>query len=449
MLNALKAWWRLDETREADSVDNPLAPVTEAQRQDTLPMLTLAFGWGFLITGLLTGGQIGSGMVFWPDLILATLTGNTINFAIGALVAYIGFKTACNSGLIYQFAYGRIGVYLPICFLAVLLTGWQAILVGAFGYTFAQSFTSPLFYAIAVAGGLLFTATAYFGVKAIERVSLPSVAVLVVVGLYAAYVNVEQAGGVAGFLELAADGAADAPIAFSAAVNLAVGSWIVGAVVMAEYSRFAKRAWVALAIPFIVMIVAQWFLQIVGAMGAVVSASADFTTYLRSQGMIVAGLGIIGMSLALWTTGNANLYLPAIQTSAVFRRPKRAMVVVWGLLGTVLGLGLYQYFLTWINLLAALVPPLIGPLIVDYYVVNRCSYDPDDLERLPAWNPAAIAAYLVGALFAYGLANGLVDLPSSFIPALFGLVVSMVVYGVLVGFAMLLNIRVGYARISE
>jgi cytosine permease len=239
------------------------------------------------------------------------------------------------------------------------------------------------------------------------------------------------------------------PISFVTAVNLVVGSWIVGAVVMAEYTRFAKKAWVALAIPFIVMIIAQWFLQIVGALGGVVSGSADFTTYLLQQGMVIGGIGLIGMSLALWTTGDANLYLPVIQTSAVFKRPKRVMVVIWGALGTILGLGLYQYFLDWINLLAALVPPLIGPLVVDYYLVHKKQYNTDDLKRLHAWNWAAVLAYGVGAFFAYGVTYGVLDLPDILIPSLLGLVVSMIVYAILYSVAAAMNIRIGYASISS
>jgi purine-cytosine permease-like protein len=135
------------------------------------------------------------------------------------------------------------------------------------------------------------TVTTYFGVKGIKKVSVPSVAILVLVGLYAIYSNVDQAGGGAAFLALSKDTASQSPITFVTAVNLVVGSWIVGAGVMAEYTRFAKKACVALAIPFIVMIIAQWFLQIVGALGGVVSGSADFTTYLLQQGMIIGGIG--------------------------------------------------------------------------------------------------------------------------------------------------------------
>tara|TARA_B110000438_G_scaffold301002_2_gene354777 strand:- start:22 stop:1416 length:1395 start_codon:yes stop_codon:yes gene_type:complete len=449
MMDKIQAWWALDEAAESASTDNPLTPVRPEQRQDTGPMLTLAFGWGFLITGLLVGGQLGAGVAFWPDLIAATFVGNAINFVIGGLVAYIGFKTACNSGLLYQFVYGRIGVYLPIIFLALMTTGWQAIVVGAFGFTWAQDFDSPTFYFAAIIGGILFTVTTYFGVKGIEKVSVPSVAILVLVGLYAIYLNVDQAGGGVAFLDLSRNTASESPISFFSAVNIVVGSWIVGAVVMAEYTRFAKKVWVALAIPFIVMIIAQWFLQIVGALGGVVSGSANFTTYLLQQGLVIGGIGLIGMSLALWTTGDANLYLPVIQTAAVFKRPKRVMVVIWGTLGTILGLGLYQRFEQWIFLLAALVPPLIGPLVIDYYLVHKKRYNPDDLKRLHTWNWAAVVSYIVGASVAYIATYGDLGLPEIFIPSLLGLVVSMIAYAILYGVAAAMNIRIGYASISS
>ncbi|GIT34763.1 MAG: hypothetical protein Ct9H300mP4_10820 [Gammaproteobacteria bacterium] len=112
------------------------------------------------------------------------------------------------------------------------------------------------------------------------------------------------------------------------------------------------------------LIFAQWFLQIVGALGGIVSGDFMFTTYLKDQGIIIAWIGIIGMSLALWTTGDANPYPPVIQTSNIFKRPQHVTTVIWVLWGNILGLGLYQNFMEWINLLASIVPPLIGPVIV-------------------------------------------------------------------------------------
>ncbi len=445
-----KPWWTLDVEKESQGADNPLTPLTPEQRRPTLPLLTLAFGWGFLVTGLLTGGALGKGLVFWPDLIVASLVGNFMNFVIGGLVGYIGYKTACNSGLLYRFAYGNIGAYLPVLFIALLTIGWQGIVVGAFGFAWAQSIDSPTFYAVALGAGILYTATTFFGVSALEKVSLPAVLILILVGIYAAWLNISQAGGWEGFLAMSVQQSAQDPITMKNAINLVVGSWIVGAIVMAEYTRFARAAWVALAIPFIVLIISQWFLQIVGSMGGIVSGTYEFTTYMLQQGAIVGGLGLIAMSLALWTTGDANLYLPAVQTASLLRRPQKLTTVVCGVIGTILGLGIYQYFLGWINLLAALVPPLIGPVIVDFYIVNKMQYDAKDLDRLPPWNPIAIVSYVLGAGVAYASSQGF-EIPGLLwiIPALLGLLVSMLAYFVLFYGAKVAGITFGPASLRK
>jgi len=434
MIEKFKNWWKWNPEFEKNSADNPVTALTEQQRRNAGPLLALAFGWGFLVTGLFTGGLLGNGLPFWPDIVLASFLGNLVNFIIGAFVGYIGYKTACNSGLLYRYVYGNAGAYIPVVFISILLIGWQGIVVGAFGATWATAlhpelpaseiFSSTTFYIAAVFAGILYTATTYFGVKGLEKVSIPSVSVLVFVGLYAIYLNIQQAGGFSTFQALSAELAAKNPLTMVQAINLVIGSWIVGAVVMPEYTRFAKKPWVAIAIPFIVLIIAQWFLQIVGALGGIVSGDFMFTTYLMDQGIIIAWIGIIGMSLALWTTGDANLYLPVIQTSSIFKRPQHVTTVICGTLGTILGLGLYQNFMEWINLLASIVPPLIGPVIVEYYFVNREKFHSGHFDNISKWNPAAFIAYILGAASTFYS-------PDWGTPSLIGLLVSMLVYLIL------------------
>lgn len=423
MIERLKQWWQLDAAEANDSADSPHAPLKPEQRRDAAPLLTLAFGWGFLITGLIVGGALGNGMAF-DEILQATMIGNSVNFVLGALVGYVGYKTACNSGLLYRYVYGTMGAAAPAVFVALLTICWQGIIVGAFGFAWTQSFESHSFYAVAIFGGLLFTFTTYFGVRGLELVSIPATLILVLVGVYAGYLNVSAAGGVDGFLALSQESAAKAPLTMVEAVNLVIGSWIVGAIVMPEYTRFAKKAWVAIAIPFIVMIISQWFLQIIGAMGGVVSGTYDFTTYMIAQGALIGAIGVIAMSFALWTTGDANLYLPAVQTASVFKRPQRVMTVICGILGTILGLGIYAKFLVWIDLLASLAPPVIGPLIIDYYVTNKRKYEQLNLDALPKWNPAAFIAYGLGAASTFAA-------PDWSAKALVGLICSMAAYWLL------------------
>jgi cytosine permease len=438
-MSALSEWFRLDEREESASADNPHAPLQANQRRDALPLLTLAFGWGFLVTGLLVGGSLGAGLYF-PDLVRNAMWGNLVNFVVGALVGYMGYQTACNSGLLYRLTYGNVGAYLPVLFLAALTIGWQGIVVGAFGLTWTGSFDSPYFVPVALFAGILYTYTTYKGVKGLERVAVPSTVVLALVGLYAGWFNVEKAGGWDAFLSMSASAAAAQPLTDTQAINLVIGSWIVGGVVMAEYTRFARQAWVAIAIPFIVLVATQLFLQVIGAMGGIVSGNFDFSAYLRTAGPIIAIIGLISMSLALWTTGDTNLYLPSIQTASVFRLPKRVTIVICGTIGTILGLGIYQYFMDWINQIANLVPPLIGPIIVDYYVFHGRRYDTTLLDRLPAWNPLAVAAFFIGVVAAYGFT------PVWIASGLWGLLVSMAVYIVLFGAARVFGWRVGYSR---
>lgn len=424
----LKKWWSLDPEAEIASEDNPLTPLTTEQRRPGGPLLALAFGWGFLITGLLAGGALGSGVTLWGDLVWYSLLGSAINFTIGALVGYMAWRTGCNSTLLFRAVYGELGAFIPVLFIALLTIGWQGIVVGAFAQIWTQAPGTALYYAVAVFAGLLYTGTTLFGVKGIERVGIPAMLGLVAVGLYAAWVNIEQSGGIAAVETLSANKVAAAPISGMEAINIVVGAWIVGAVVMAEYVRFARTFWVAMGIPFVVLVVDQLFLHLVGALGAVGSGTPDFTAYLGTLSGFAAIFGLVGMTLALWTTGDTNLYLPSVQTASLFRRPKRVTIVVCGLLGTVLGLGIYQVFLGWIALLATVVPPIVGPVLAEYYLIRGKPKEFTSDVRL-SW--PAIVAFGGGALIAGGNGKDGFPLSLDISPSLLGLFVSLVVYVIL------------------
>jgi len=83
IVDKINQWWSLDETAEKNSADNPLEPLSDDQKQNSFALLTLAFGWGFLVTGLMIGGALGAGVPF-TDLLAAPFMGNSINFMIGA-----------------------------------------------------------------------------------------------------------------------------------------------------------------------------------------------------------------------------------------------------------------------------------------------------------------------------------------------------------------------------
>ena len=119
----LQDWWRFDAERDAAGNDNPHGPIRDDQRRETLPLLTMAFGWGFLITGLIIGGSLGNGLPF-EQVIWTSFVGNSINFVLGALVGYIGYRTAKNSSLLYRTIYGSLGSRFPVVLVALLFESW-------------------------------------------------------------------------------------------------------------------------------------------------------------------------------------------------------------------------------------------------------------------------------------------------------------------------------------
>ena len=109
---------------------------------------------------------------------------------------------------------------------------------------------------------------------------------------------------------------------------------------------------------------------------------------------------------------------------------------------TVLGRGIYQFFLDWINLLANLVPPLIGPVIASYYIVNKLRFDASRIDQLPRWNPAAFIAYILGASSTFIEQDWLA-------PSLVGLFVSIIAYLVVYYTAAKFGIKLGHSRLTQ
>ena len=98
------------------------------------------------------------------------------------------------------------------------------------------------------------------------------------------------------------------------------------------------------------------------------------------------------------------------------------------MLGTILGLGIYQMFLGWIELLATIVPPIVGPVIAEYYIFRK---RPATLAQEGSLNWPALLSFAGGAALA--ALNGKDGSPISIdlAPSLLGLFGSVLIYVVL------------------
>ncbi|PAD99911.1 cytosine permease [Terribacillus saccharophilus] len=457
-INRLKEWWRYDPAKEANSLDSVHEPLTFDKRRKAWPLLILGFTWGFLVTGLLIGGTIGPELPFFTGTIPATLIGCLVLFLIAALTGMVGYKLGGTNDMAFQFAYGKMGRRIPAIFLIIVIMGFQGVVVGGTASFWLKGTDHPAFFWVALFFGLLFTVTCYIGIDLIEKISNPAMALLIVVSIYAIFYNINKAGGWTAFNDQTVTMAASSDggtVTFAAAINLVIGSWITGAVLTSDFTRFARNKWVARGMQFSCFFLTQVLLIVMGAIGAVTSGSYDFTIYLSGISPLIGIVALIAMTLAMWTSSNTNLYLPASQVASIFKRPFKVAVVICGVIGTLLGaLGFFEQFSTFINGIGAVVPALAGTMIADFWIVHRTKYKVEYLTKLPRYNaPAIIAAFggILITLMATGLPFAGLD-PVSFlaqpwmVPSILGVVCSVIVYLAVFYLFQAMGIRSGYAK---
>lgn len=459
MKEKIRDWWTINPEEEAKSSDSVHQPLPYEKRRKALPLLILGFTWGFLITGLLIGGAIGPGMPFFTGTIPSILIGCSILFVIATLTGLVGYKIGGTNDMVFQFAYGKKGRLLPGVFLFIVLMGFQGIIVGGVTTFWLKGTAHPAFFWVALLFGMLFTYTCYVGIKMIEKISNPTMVLLIAISIIAIVYNINQAGGWISFNSMTMGsftGGEQIPLATG--INLVIGSWIAGAVLTSDFTRFAKSKWVAVGMLFICFFVTQFLLIAMGAIGAVISGSYDMTQYLAGVSPVLGMIALIAMTLAMWTSSNTNLYLPAAQLASVSKRPFKVAVLACGFIGTMMGaLGIFQQFESFIGFIASIIPPLVGPIVADYWIVHRTKYEVEYYHQLPEVNIPSIGAAMVGSGITF-MATGipLWNVPpvpfltaSWIVPSVLGIMVSISAYLVLFYAFKAAGFNSGYAKAIE
>jgi cytosine permease len=127
--------------------------------------------------------------------------------------------------------------------------------------------------------------------------------------------------------------------------------------------------------------------------------------------MVVLGLNI-------WTTNDSALYASGLAFANISGLPKRAMVLVNGMLGSLAALVLYENFVGFLTLLGACLPPIGAIIISDYFLHGKHRWH-DQAVFDAKLRVSALVAWLAGCVAAHFLPG---------LPPLNGLLTAAVVY---------------------
>ena len=413
----------LDDGREFAT-----GPVPAARRVGWVRVGLISAMVGFSLPTFVAGVEVFQAAPN-DEAALAVLLGCLMLTFIGALTGSIGARTHLSSYLLVRIAFGQHGAALVNIAFALSLLGWFGVNIDLFSAALLRWFedvpgiaATP--WVVEGFAGAVMTITTIYGFRAINRLSMLLVPVMMVVT--AVLVNAALGMAPPGEIFSGADGGA---LSFGDAVSSVVGGVIVGAVILPDITRFIARWQGAVFTALLSYLLVNSMVMIAGGMASEVLGNDDFLDV-----MLVMGLGWGAFAIIIagsWVLNTLNLYSTVLSVEATFPRlENRLSIIVLGLIGTGAAfLDILDFFLSFLFYLAIVFVPVAGVIAVDYLLLRRTAYHGDLDLAGRSLSPAALAAWAAGAVVA--LLGSLEALRLSGIAALDAMLVSAMAYGLL------------------
>lgn len=409
---------------ESFAHDYALQTVPPEKRRSLYTTATVWVAWVISISAFFVGGVIGAGSTAAQGL-SAVAVGNAILAVIAFLVGMVGFRTGLSSYMISRAVFGRQGSIIVSAVIGLLAMGFIGVLLDGFATAFAALVPAVPRPVAILAFAALVTVTAIYGYRGLAILSRVAAPALIVLLLWAVWLAAEQAGGVAGLF--AKQPARALP--FEAAVGAVIATWITGAAIVSDVTRYARSATHVAIGAVVAYVIGAGFFEGGAVLAAIGAGQANIVVYMNALGLLLPAILVLG--LALWTTTDNNIYSSALAfTNGGTLVGIRLSKAVWTLVAVAIALivsllGFAGQFLTWLLIIATVAPPFAGVVIAHFWVL-RAGRDWRIVDDVAAaglrWT--ALVSWVVAGVLAYMTRT-------TFIPALTGLLTALVLYTVL------------------
>lgn len=372
--------------------DYSLTEVGAESKRGLPTMFVIMLGFTFFSASMWTGGTLGAGLTSL-EFILAVLAGNLILGVYTGALAYIGAKTGLSTHLLARYSFGEKGSYLGSFLLALTQVGWFGVGVAMFAIPVNRVTGIDMTILIYVSG-ILMTATAYFGIKAVtilSAIAVPSIALLGGTSIISA---VSHAGGTEAIMNISPV----ENIGLITGISMCIGSFISGGTLTADFARFSKDRKTGVVSAVVAFFIGNSLMFLFGAVGAKVFNTSDISDVMFSQGLIVPAIIVLGFNI--WTTNDNALYSSGLGFSNILKIGKSKIVVVNGILGTIFAMSLYNNFVGWLAMLNTLLPSIGGVILADYFFVKKGNYSAIKDAQFKTVNWIAMGSWAVGVLAA-------------------------------------------------
>lgn len=399
----------MSKTNENKVVDNDysLERVPSKARKGFFAMFFIMLGFTFFSASMWTGVTLANGLDL-SGFIWSVMIGGIILAAYTGTLGYIGCDTGLSFDLLAHHSFGSKGSFLPSAMISFTQIGWFGVGVAMFAIPAADQLNKLmgtnygwLAYALVGVAGVCMTASAYFGIKALEIVSYISVPLIAILGSYSMVNAFTSSTSITEMFAKSTDGTT-----IFAGVGLVIGSFISGGTATPNFTRFAKNNKAAVITTVIAFFLGNTLMFAFGGTAAAfVDGANDIFYVMIAQGLAIPAFLVLGANI--WTTNDNALYTGALGLSNITKVRKRPLVLVSGFIGTVTAIWLYNNFCNWLTILNATLPPVGAIIMLDFFL-NRQNYSGESKEEasINIWAIiGVIAGAVVGNVVKWGIAS--------------------------------------------
>lgn len=393
--------------------------VPMSQRRSMLSIATVWAGVVFVMTSIMAGGTLATGLTF-HEVIFAAFIGNIVLLLIAVLVSIMAFRTGLTFPLLTHYTFGLYGSKIATVISPIVNMGWYVIQAATYGHFIALVFgfgnTAELIcLAIsAVVMGLF----ALFGMKALTILGYISIPAIIFLGTATIVKCLIVGGGISALFTYVPE----QPITLFAGATAVIGAWVSGvSTVNADIMRYAKSAKDAVMATIIGIILANLLMIFCGAIATITMNESDISAVLIGLGLVIPGT--ILMTTNIWTTNASTLYSITLGLCNSFPISRKTLTSICIAIAAAACLFRpYQINVVYsiLNLLGTVIPPLAGIEISDFYILKRGKYTKFEDAKFCKWNPFVWIAWVIAAAAAFLIPVGL--------PAINGMLIGGLLY---------------------
>ena len=423
--------------------NHDLAPTSPAQR--TWRWYHFAALWVGMVISIpaymLAASLIESGMSAW-QAVLTVFLANLIVLLPMLLIGHAGTKYGIPYAVLARASFGTRGARLPALMRAIVACGWYGIQTW-FGGSMIYTLLGVLLGAplagdklpgLGINAGQLacflgfWAIQMYFivhGMESIRKLETYTAPLKIAICFLLLWWVYDKVGGFGPLLDQPSQFVAGGPKSglfwsvFWPSLTAMIGYWATLALNIPDFTRFAKTqkdqvVGQTLGLPLPMALLAALAVTVTSATivlyGKALWDPVDVASRMTGIAVLVALIVLLVDTVSVNLA--ANLVGPAYDLSAL--APRRISYRTGGYITAGLALVMMpwkilestqNYIMTWLVGYSALLGPIAGVLVVDYYLVRKTALDVEQLYRHDGiysygngWNNAALAAFVLGVL---------------------------------------------------